>query len=79
ARSAAYNRTLTPFLCQGAERDLCQEGSVDANMSPVFHAEKNEEPILRIRGQEEPNSVPFPVQSERMFAAISGLGRRGRF
>jgi len=78
ARSGAYNRTLTPFGFQGEERDFWQAQSVYANMSPFFHAEKINEPMLMIHGQEDPNSGTFPMQSERMYAALKGLGKDAR-
>ncbi|WP_405629770.1 S9 family peptidase [Pseudoalteromonas sp. Ld20] len=78
ARSGAYNRTLTPFGFQGEERDFWQAQDVYANMSPFFHAEKINEPMLMIHGQEDPNSGTFPMQSERMYAALKGLGKDAR-
>ena len=39
-----------------------------------IHAEKIDEPMLMIHGKEDPNSGTFPMQSERMFAAMKGLG-----
>ena len=78
ARSGAYNRTLTPFGFQGEERDFWQAQDVYAAMSPFFHAEKINEPMLMIHGQEDPNSGTFPMQSERMYAALKGLGKDAR-
>lgn len=78
ARSGAYNRTLTPFGFQGEERDFWQAQDVYANMSPFFHAEKINEPMLMLHGQEDPNSGTFPMQSERMYAALKGLGKDAR-
>jgi len=78
ARSGAYNRTLTPFGFQGEERDFWQAQDVYAAMSPFFHAEKINEPMLMIHGQEDPNSGTFPMQSERMYAALKGLGKETR-
>ncbi|MBE0455993.1 S9 family peptidase [Pseudoalteromonas prydzensis] len=78
ARSGAYNRTLTPFGFQGEERDFWQAQDVYANLSPFFHAEKINEPMLMIHGQEDPNSGTFPMQSERMYAALKGLGKEAR-
>ncbi|CCQ10095.1 conserved protein of unknown function [Pseudoalteromonas luteoviolacea B = ATCC 29581] len=78
ARSGAYNRSLTPFGFQGEERDFWQAQAVYGEMSPFFHAEKINEPILMIHGQEDPNSGTFPMQSERMFAALKGLGKEAR-
>jgi dipeptidyl aminopeptidase/acylaminoacyl peptidase len=78
ARSGAYNRTLTPFGFQGEERSFWEGRKAYASMSPFFHAEKINEPMLMIHGKEDPNSGTFPMQSERMFAAIKGLGGNAR-
>ncbi|MEM7018836.1 MAG: prolyl oligopeptidase family serine peptidase [Pseudomonadota bacterium] len=78
ARSGAYNRSLTPFGFQGEERSFWEGQLVYADMSPFFHAEKINEPILMIHGKEDPNSGTFPMQSERMFAALKGLGGNSR-
>ena len=78
ARSGAYNRTLTPFGFQGEERDFWEGQEVYAAMSPFFHAEKIKEPILMIHGSEDNNSGTYPMQSERMFSAIKGLGGEAR-
>ena len=78
ARSGAYNRSLTPFGFQGEERSFWEGQEVYAAMSPFFHAEKIDEPMLMIHGKEDPNSGTFPMQSERMFAAIKGLGGNTR-
>ena len=43
-------------------------------MSPFMHADGIEDPILFIHGAEDNNSGTFPMQSERMYAAVSGLG-----
>ncbi|WP_438270144.1 S9 family peptidase [Pseudoalteromonas galatheae] len=78
ARSGAYNRTLTPFGFQGEPRNFWEAQNVYANMSPFFHAEKINEPMLMIHGEEDPNSGTFPMQSKRMFAAMNGLGGNAR-
>jgi len=78
ARSGAYNRSLTPFGFQGEERSFWEGQNVYAAMSPFFHAEKIDEPMLMIHGKEDPNSGTFPMQSERMFAAMKGLGGNTR-
>ena len=78
ARSGAYNRTLTPFGFQGEERSFWEGQQVYGDMSPFFHAEKIDEPMLMIHGKEDPNSGTFPMQSERMFAAMKGLGGNAR-
>lgn len=74
ARSGAYNRTLTPFGFQGEERDFWESQAVYSEMSPFFHVDKLKRPLLLIHGAEDDNPGTFPMQSERLFAAIKGLG-----
>ncbi len=78
ARSGAYNRSLTPFGFQGEERDFWEAQNVYETVSPFFHAEKIDEPILMIHGMEDNNSGTYPMQSERMFDALKGLGAEAR-
>ncbi|MFC0119441.1 prolyl oligopeptidase family serine peptidase [Pseudoalteromonas xiamenensis] len=78
ARSGAYNRSLTPFGFQGEERDFWQAQTIYSQMSPFFNADKIDEPLLLIHGKEDPNSGTFPMQSERMYAALNGLGKTAR-
>ncbi len=78
ARSGAYNRTLTPFGFQSEERTYWEAPEVYYTMSPFMHADKINEPILMIHGMADNNSGTFPIQSERMFAAIKGLGGQAR-
>lgn len=78
ARSGAYNRSLTPFGFQGEERDFWEAQEVYATVSPFFHAEKIDEPILMIHGTEDNNSGTYPMQSERLFDALKGLGGKAR-
>ena len=47
-------------------------------MSPFFHADKIKEPLLLIHSQADPNPGTFPMQSERMFQALKGLGATAR-
>ncbi|HMQ48450.1 MAG TPA: prolyl oligopeptidase family serine peptidase [Saprospiraceae bacterium] len=74
ARSGAYNRTLTPFGFQSEERTYWEAPEVYNDMSPFMHAEKINEPLLMIHGEADNNSGTFPIQSERLYAAIKGLG-----
>ena len=74
ARSGAYNRTLTPFGFQREERTFWEAADVYGTMSPFFHAEKINEPLLLIHGEQDNNSGTFPIQSKRMYQAIKGLG-----
>lgn len=78
AQSGAYNRTLTPFGFQAEERPLWEAPEVYAAMSPFMHAEKIDEPILLVHGAEDNNSGTFPMQSERLYGALKGLGGTAR-
>ncbi len=78
ARSGAYNRTLTPFGFQAEERNYWQAQQTYLAMSPFNYAEKIKDPILLIHGEQDNNSGTFPIQSERLFAAIKGLGGTSR-
>ena len=78
ARSGAYNRTLTPFGFQAEERTYWEAPEIYYTMSPFMHADKINEPILMIHGEADNNSGTYPVQSERMFAAMKGLGGQAR-
>ena len=74
ARSGAYNRTLTPFGFQAEERDFWKAQDTYMKMSPFTYAHQINEPVLMIHGEADNNSGTFPVQSDRMFAAIKGNG-----
>jgi dipeptidyl aminopeptidase/acylaminoacyl peptidase len=78
ARSGAYNRSLTPFGFQAEERTLWEASDVYFRMSPFMHAEKVNEPILLIHGEADSNSGTFPIQSERFYNALKGLGATAR-
>ncbi|MEK7855784.1 MAG: prolyl oligopeptidase family serine peptidase, partial [Acidobacteriota bacterium] len=78
ARSGAYNRTLTPFGFQDEVRDFWNATKVYTEVSPFFYANKINEPILLIHGEADNNQGTFPIQSERLFAAISGNGGTAR-
>ena len=74
ARSAAYNRTLTPFGFQNEQRTLWEAPETYLNMSPFMSAHKLKEPILFIHGEADDNTGTFPIQSERMYQAVRGHG-----
>lgn len=74
ARSGAYNRSLTPFGFQREERTVWDDADLYVRMSPFFHADKINEPLLMIHGMNDNNSGTFPMQSERLYQAIKGLG-----
>jgi len=79
ARSGAYNRTLTPFGFQGEERTYWEAPEVYNNMSPFSNADKIKTPLLLIHGDADNNTGTFPLQSERLFSAIKGLGGTVRY
>lgn len=74
ARSGAYNRTLTPFGFQGEERNYWDAKETYNTMSPFNYAEKMKTPLLLVHGENDNNPGTFPIQSERYFAALKGLG-----
>ncbi len=78
ARSGAYNRTLTPFGFQAEERSWWEAPETYTRMSPFTYANRVNEPLLMIHGEADNNSGTFPMQSERMFAAVQGNGGTAR-
>src|SRR5690606_20877426 len=78
ARRGAYNRTVTPFGFQNEQRTFWEAPEVYFNMSPFMHAQKINQPILLIHGEADNNSGTFPVQSDRLYQAIRGLGGTAR-
>ncbi|ELR69609.1 hypothetical protein C900_04834 [Fulvivirga imtechensis AK7] len=78
ARSGAYNRTLTPFGFQSEERNYWESPETYYDMSPFMHADKMKAPLLLIHGLEDNNSGTYPLQSERYFNALKGLGATAR-
>lgn len=74
ARSGAYNRSLTPFGFQAEPRTFWEAPEIYFEMSPFMNAEKINEPLLLIHGEVDNNSGTFPIQSQRMYGAVSGLG-----
>lgn len=78
ARSGAYNRTLTPFGFQSEERNYWQAENVYNEMSPFNYANDIKDALLMIHGEQDNNSGTFPIQSERLYAAVKGLGGTAR-
>jgi dipeptidyl aminopeptidase/acylaminoacyl peptidase len=79
ARSGAYNRSLTPFGFQNETRTFWDVPALYARMSPFWHANKVNEPILLIHGEMDDNSGTFPIQSERFYMALKGHGATVRY
>ncbi len=78
ARSGAYNRTLTPFGFQSERRNFWEAKELYQKVSPFFFADKIKTPLLMIHGEADNNQGTFPIQSERLFAAIQGTGGTAR-
>ncbi|MDD2982589.1 MAG: prolyl oligopeptidase family serine peptidase [Crocinitomicaceae bacterium] len=74
ARSGAYNRTLTPFGFQSEERNYWEAPEVYNTMSPFQQADKMKTPLLLVHGEDDNNAGTYPMQSERYFNALKGLG-----
>ena len=74
ARSGAYNRTLTPFGFQTERRSLWEAPETYIRMSPFMHADKIKTPLLLLHGEADNNSGTYPIQSERLYAALQGFG-----
>ena len=78
AQTGAYNRTLTPFGFQSEERTIWEAPDVYFAMSPFMHADKINEPLLLVHGEADNNPGTFPMQSERFYNALKGLGATTR-
>lgn len=78
ARSGAYNRSLTPFGFQSEERNYWEAKAIYDAMSPFMHAHQMKTPLLLVHGAVDSNSGTYPLQSERYFNALKGLGAPAR-
>jgi dipeptidyl aminopeptidase/acylaminoacyl peptidase len=74
AENGAYNRTLTPFGFQAERRTFWEAPDVYTKMSPFWFADKIKTPLLLIHGEADDNTGTFPIQSERLYAAVRGNG-----
>ena len=74
ARSGAYNRSLTPFGFQQEGRNYWDATETYQEMSPFTYAYELDVPILLVHGEEDNNPGTFPMQSERLYQAVQGLG-----
>jgi dipeptidyl aminopeptidase/acylaminoacyl peptidase len=79
ARSGAYNRTLTPFGFQGEQRNFWEATDTYHHMAPFTHAAKITAPLLLIHGASDSNAGTYPVQTERLYEALKGLGATVRW
>ncbi|MCX6212984.1 prolyl oligopeptidase family serine peptidase [Spirosoma sp.] len=79
ALSGAYNRTLTPFGFQAEERHYWQVPELYNHVSPFQNSHQLTYPILLIHGEADSNPGTFPIQTERYFQALKGLGKTVRY
>lgn len=77
--SGAYNRTLTPFGFQHEGRSFWEASDMYANVSPFFHADEVDRPILLIHGGDDENSGTPPMQARRFLHALIGEGATVRY
>jgi len=78
ATSGSYNKTLTPFGFQNERRSLWKAPEVYEKVSAFFHADKIDEPLLIIHGQDDANPGTETTQAPRLFQAIRGNGGTAR-
>jgi len=78
ARSGSYNKTNQPYGFQSERRSLFQARDVYINVSPTFFADKVNEPILIIHGNDDANPGTLTFQSEVFYEAVRGSGGTAR-
>jgi dipeptidyl aminopeptidase/acylaminoacyl peptidase len=78
ARSGAYNHTLRPFGFQNEHRTLYQARETYLKLSPLVNADRIDEPLLVIHGAVDANPGTVPLQSEKLFEAVRGVGGTAR-
>jgi dipeptidyl aminopeptidase/acylaminoacyl peptidase len=74
ARSGAYNHTMRPFGFQNERRTYWQARDTYVKLSPVLQADKINEPLLLIHGELDQNPGTVPMQSEKLYEAVRGVG-----
>lgn len=79
AESGAYNRSLTPWGFQAERRSFWEAPDIYTKMSPFWFANQIKDPILLMHGEVDDNTGTFPIQSERLYAALKGHGAIVRY
>ncbi len=75
AGDGAYNRTLTPNGFQSERRDFWQGRETYLAMSPFLYADKLNGALLLYHSTDDQNVGTAPLNSERLFHALQGLGK----
>ncbi|MFC1555391.1 S9 family peptidase, partial [candidate division KSB1 bacterium] len=70
-----YNRTLTPMSFQSERRNIWEARETYFSMSPLFWAERLNGALLMYHGMDDANVGTWPINSERMFQILDGLGK----
>ena len=78
ARSGAFNHTMRPFGFQNERRTYWQARDTYVKLSPVLQADKINEPLLLIHGELDQNPGTVPMQSEKLYEAVRGVGGTAR-
>lgn len=78
ARSGSYNKTNQPFGFQSERRSLFEAREVYINVSPLFFADRIDEPILIIHGADDSNPGTLTSQSEVFYEAVRSSGGTAR-
>ena len=78
ARSGSYNKTNQPFGFQGERRTLFEATKSYIECSPTFYADKVNEPVLIIHGDDDSNPGTLTFQSEVFYEAVRGSGGTAR-
>ena len=74
ARSGSYNKTTQPFGFQSERRSLFEARDAYIELSPTFFADRVNEPVLVIHGDDDSNPGTLTFQSEVFFEAVRGSG-----
>lgn len=78
ARSGSYNKSNQPYGFQGERRSLFEATKSYIDCSPTFFANKVNEPILIIHGDDDANPGTPTFQSKVFYEAVRGSGGTAR-
>jgi dipeptidyl aminopeptidase/acylaminoacyl peptidase len=70
-----YNRTLTPNTFQSERRDLWEARETYLSMSPLLYADRLTGALLMYHNIEDQNVGTAPINSDRLFHALQGMGK----
>ena len=75
AGAGNYNRMLTPITFQSERRWLWEARQTYLEMSSILWADRLDGALLMYHGTIDSNVGTWPINSERMFHALNGLGK----